>query len=51
MFLTDAKIQVSKILTDFFVGAKNGPKSIFLGKKAQTLRLSNRGVGWLVGWA
>ena len=51
MFLTDAKIQVSKILTDFFLEPKTGQKSIFLGKKAQTLRFSKRGVGWLVGWA
>jgi len=28
---------------------KTGQKSNFLGKKAQTLRFSKRGVGWLVG--
>ena len=29
MFVTDAKVQVSKILTDFFFRAKDGPKINF----------------------
>ena len=42
MFLTNAKIQVSKILTDFFFGAKNEPKINFFGKKVQTFLFSKR---------
>ena len=49
MFLTDAKIQVSKILTDFFFGAKNGPKINFFKKKSPNVAFFKKG-GWLVGW-
>ena len=49
MFLTDAKIQVSKILTDFFFGAKNGPKINFFGEKSPNVAFVKK-VGWLVGW-
>jgi len=49
MFLTDAKIQVSKILTDFFFGAKNGPKIKFFGEKSPNVAFVKKG-GWLVGW-
>jgi len=50
MFLTDANIQVSKILTDFFFGAKNGPKiNFFRGKKPKRCVFKKGGlVGWLV---
>ena len=47
MFLTDAK----KIVNFFLWEPKMAQKSIFLGKKAQTLRFSKRGVGWLFDWA
>ena len=49
MFLSDAKIQVSKILTDFFFGAKNGPKINFFRKKSPNVAFFKKG-GWLVGW-
>ena len=46
MFVTDAKIRVSKIF-----GAKNGPKINFFRKKSPNVAFFNkgRGVGWLVG--
>ena len=51
MFLTDAKIQVSKVLTDFFFGAKNEPKIKFFRKKKPKRCVFQKGglVGWLVG--
>jgi len=46
MFLTDAKIRVSKIF-----GAKNGPKINFFRKKSPNVAFFNKGggVGWLFG--
>ena len=46
MFLTDAKIRVSKIF-----GAKNGPKINFFRKKSPNVAFFQKGglVGWLVG--
>ena len=49
MFLSDAKIQVSKILTDFFFGAKNGPKIKCFRKKSPNVAFFKKG-GWFVGW-
>jgi len=44
MFVTDAKIRVSKIF-----GAKNGPKINFFRKKSPNVAFFKKG-GWLVGW-
>jgi len=48
MFLTDTKLQVSKILTEVFFGAKNGPKINFFRKKSPNVAFFEKW-GWLVG--